>query len=232
MSTIASINIKMGGHLTLTSKITLALSISCQLAAKLTIMLFIAMTAVPPDLRTKSLSTTSAVLLLVLSILIGWALNLLLHAHLNTDFHMLSLKEKIIHLLATTWFTLPVRRMEDRNQRHKRRELFFGLIISGLNLLGTFVATNVLMPFDSDWGIGDWLPLGLFFIMLHLAGCGFLFLFEAKVQPWRQPNKKKESHCCCWGKLLGTDEEIVAEPTVWDKVRLSINSSFDYLATF
>ena len=30
---------------------------------------------------------------------------------------------KLIHLLSTTWFTVPVRRMEDWDQRHKGREV-------------------------------------------------------------------------------------------------------------
>merc|ERR1712012_170147 len=120
------------------SKITLALSISFQLAAKLTIMLWIAMMVV-----ISSISTTSAVLLLALPILIGWALNVLLQARLNTDFQLLSLKDKMIHLLSNTWFTLPVRRMGDRDQRHKGREMFFGLLLAGINLMGTSVAAIV-----------------------------------------------------------------------------------------
>ena len=145
MSTISSINIKKGGQLSLSSKITLALSISFQLAAKLSIMLWIAIAASVsplPDSPT-AITTTSAVLLLVLPILIGWALNLLLHTCLNTDFHVLSLKDKMIHLLSNTWFTFPVRRMGERDQRHKGREMFFGLLLAGINLMGTFVAVIV-----------------------------------------------------------------------------------------
>merc|ERR1719150_1780049 len=109
------------------------LSISCQLLAKLYIMVCIAyFTFGSPTV----ISPTSALLLLVLPILIGWISNLLLHARLNTDLHKLSTKEKLIHLLSTTWFTLPVRRMEDRDQRHKGREVILGLILAGLNLLG------------------------------------------------------------------------------------------------
>ena len=62
------------------------------------------------------------------------------HLHL----HLLSLKDKMIHLLSNTWFTLPVRRMGDRDQRHKGREMFFGLVLAGLNILGTSVATTVV----------------------------------------------------------------------------------------
>merc|ERR1712012_1197975 len=89
------------------------------------------------DSHRVDISPTSPVLLLVLPIPIGWISNLLLHARLNTDFHLLSTKEKVIPLLSTTWFTLPVRRMEDRDQRHKGREVILGLLLAGLNLLGT-----------------------------------------------------------------------------------------------
>merc|ERR1719150_3667124 len=113
------------------------LSISCQLLAKLYIMVCIAyFTFGSPTV----ISPTSALLLLVLPILIGWISNLLLHARLNTDLHKLSTKEKLIHLLSTTWFTLPVRRMEDRDQRHKGREAVFALLLAGINSLGTSVA--------------------------------------------------------------------------------------------
>ena len=87
-----------------------------------------------------TISPTSAVLLLVLPILISWVANLLLHSCVSTDFHKVSTKEKLIHLLSTTWFTLPVRRMEDRDQRHKGREVILGLLLAGLNLAGTSFA--------------------------------------------------------------------------------------------
>ena len=143
------------------------MSISCQLAGKLWNMVFISLLAVsnqfgnpravyhylsrsqteashptePTDPEGDPIiSLTSALHLLVLPILISWAVNLVLHARLNTDFHKLSTKEKLIHLLSTTWFTLPVRRMEDRDQRHKGREVILGLLLAGVNLAGTSFA--------------------------------------------------------------------------------------------
>ena len=140
------------------------MSISCQLAGKLWNMVFISLLAVsnqfgnpravyhylsrsqieashptePTDPEGDPIiSLTSALLLLVLPIVISWAANLLLHSCVNTDLHKLSTKEKLIHLLSTTWFTLPVRRIEDRDQRHKGREVFWGLLLAGINLLGT-----------------------------------------------------------------------------------------------
>ena len=143
------------------------MSISCQLVAKLWNMVFISLLAVsnqfgnpkavyhylsrsqieashptePTDPEGDPIiSLTSAVLLLVLPIVISWAANLLLHSCVNTDFHKLSIKEKLIHLMSTTWFTLPVRRMGDRDQRHKGREVILGLLLAGLNLAGTSFA--------------------------------------------------------------------------------------------
>ena len=223
LSTISSINIKKGGQLSLSSKITLALSISFQLAAQLTIMILIPYMAVSSSIN--RITTTSAVLLLVLPILIGWALNLLLHTELNTAFHLLSMKDKIIHLLSDTWFTHPVRRMGERDQRHKGREMFFGLLLAGINLMGTFVAVIVssqeepLTMTNSDYIliIDIRIPLNLLVIILHLMGCGFLLLFEKTIHPWRHLGKERESHC--WGKLQGTQKGIVAELTVWNQVR-------------
>merc|ERR1719341_2200596 len=52
-------------------------------------------------------------------------------------------------------------------------------------------------------------------IFFHLAGCGWLLLFEKTVHPWRHLGKERESHC--WGKLQGTKRGIEAEPTFWDQ---------------
>ena len=144
LSTIASTNIKKHGQMDFKSKILLLLSISFQLAAKLWIMGWIAYCTFR-ETFVDTISPTSAVLLLVLPILTSWFSNLLLHARLNTDFHKLSTKEKLIHLLSTTWFTLPVRRMEDRDQRHKGREVFWGLLLAGLNLLVTSAALGAVL---------------------------------------------------------------------------------------
>merc|ERR1712130_139543 len=96
--------------------------------------------------RTVSLDLNSAVVLLVLPIPIGWVFTILLHARLNTDFHLLSTKDKLINLLSTTWVTIPVRRMEDRDQRHKGRETFFALLLAGFNLVGTSAALVAIVP--------------------------------------------------------------------------------------
>merc|ERR1712210_246873 len=52
-------------------------------------------------------------------------------------------------------------------------------------------------------------------LFFHLAGCGFLLLFEKTVHPWRHLGKERESHCL--GKLQGTKRGIEAEPTFWDQ---------------
>merc|ERR1719222_636863 len=87
----------------------------------------------------------TALPLLVLPIFpVGWFSTLFLHAMLKTDFWLLSTQDKLIHLLSTTWVTVPVRRMEVRDQRHKGRETFFGLILAGLNLVGTSAALAIM----------------------------------------------------------------------------------------
>ena len=161
---------------------------------------------------------TSGVLLLVLPIPIGWFFTILLHARLDTDFYLLSTKDKLIHLLSTTWFTVPVRRMEERDQRHKGRETFFALLLAGINLVGTLAALTI--THDGVWFFGTLVTcLPSFF--LYLAGCGLLFYFEKSVHPWRDLGKERESHC--WGKLQGTKRGIEAELTLWEQVKVSLN---------
>jgi len=152
------------------------------------------------------------VLLLVLPIPIGWVFTLLLHACLKTVFWLLSTKDKLIYLLSNTWVTIPVRRMEDRHQRHKGRETFFALLLAGFNLVGTFVALAIPAQHITVLTSRFFSFPSLFF---YLAGCGLLLLFEKTVHPWRHLGKERESHF--WGKLQGTKRGIEAEPTVWDQ---------------
>ena len=157
---------------------------------------------------------TSGVLLLVLPIPIGWFFTILLHARLDTDFYLLSTKDKLIHLLSTTWFTVPVRRMEERDQRHKGRETFFALLLAGINLVGTWAALTM------TYGVREH-DICLQSLFLYLVGCGLLFYFEKSVHPWRDLGKERESHC--WGKLQGTKRGIEAELTLWEQVKVSLN---------
>merc|ERR1719222_1071499 len=153
----------------------------------------------------------TALPLLVLPIFpVGWFSTLFLHAMLKTDFWLLSTKDKLIHLLSTTWVTVPVRRMGGRDQRHKGRETFFALLLAGLNLVGTSVAWAI-----RGQNVGVLVLVMLPSLFLHLAGCGLLLLFEKTVHPWRHLGKERESPC--WGKLQGTKRGIEAEPTFWDQ---------------
>ena len=168
--------------------------------------------------------------LLVLPIPIGWVSTLLLHAWLKTDFWLLSTKDKLIHLLSTTWVTVPVRRMEDRDQRHKGREIFFGLLLAGLNLVGTAVAWAIIDQYESFTAL---VVVMLPSLSFHLVGCGLLLLYEKTVHPWRQLGKERERHC--WGKLQGTTKGIEAEPTFNPMIcddslpDFTDNDSFDFL---
>ena len=154
----------------------------------------------------------------MLPILICWTSTILLHAVFKTDFWLLSTKDKLIHLLSTTWVTVPVRRMGDRDQRHKGRETFFALLLAGINIVGTSAATMEITtsPFRTPFLEPDLVFIMLPPLLFHLAGCGWLLLFEKTVHPWRQLGKERESHC--WGKLQGTRRGIEAEPTLWDQV--------------
>ena len=219
LATIGSINIRKGGQLDVKSKIVLGLSVSCQLMARLWTMVLIAAAVIVPGkifYDTNPISLTSTVILLVLPIPIFWASTLLLHACLNTDFYLLSPKNTLIHLLSSTWITVPVRQMEERDQKHKGRELFFELLLAGINLVGTSAALAITIGAKF---VDALLFLILPPLLLHLAGCGLMLLFEKTVHPWRDLGKERERHC--WGKLQGTKRGIQTEPTIWEQVSLS-----------
>ena len=170
-------------------------------------------------------------LLLVLPIPIGWFFNILLHARLDTDFYLLSTKEKLIHLLSTTWFTVPVRRMEERDQRHKGREKFFAVLIAGLNLIGTSVATliKVIQHRNTVW-VSYFLGSYILSLFLYLLGCRLLLFFEKSVHPWRLLGRERERQHL-FGKLQGTKRGIETEPTLWEQVseRRLFNVHFHFL---
>ena len=207
LSVIGSINIRKGGQLDTKAKILLGLSLSCQMVARFLVMVNIAVAAISED--SKSISITTAALLLLLPMGTSWASSILLHARLNTDFLLLSTKSKLIHLLSTTWFTLPVRRLGERDQRHKGREMTFGCILATINLVGTIAAC---------WYFGL-LSYGGFLLPplpLHLIGCGLLLCFEKTAHPWRQLSKERQRRRL--GKLQGSKKGIEAEPTIWEQV--------------
>ena len=135
---------------------------------------------------------------------------------MNTDFYLLSTKDKLIHLLSTTWFTVPVRRMEERDQRHKGRETFFALLLAGINLVGTLATLAMILHYYRVL-----LLTALCILLFFLAGCVLLLLFEKTVHPWRDLGKERERHC--WGKLQGTKRGIEAEPTIWNQVLAHIS---------
>ena len=120
--------------------------------------------------------------------------------------------------------------MEDRDQRHKGREVILGLLLAGVNLAGTSFALErtiqdhsgafaMLCPVFQCFTVmlkqkqlrADDLPIILdisvaIFLapsLFHLAGCGFLFLFWSTAHPWRH-----------LANLQETREEVKAENTV------------------
>ena len=180
---------------------------------------------------------TIGVLLLVLPVPIGWASTLLLHALLNTKFWVLSNKDKLIHLLSTTWVTVPVRRIEERDQRHKGREIFLALLLAGINLVGTSAAMVKAIQLEQpEWFSENGLNVfGLLVpsLFLYIVGCGLMLFFEKSVHPWRQLGKEREKHC--WGKVQGTTRGIEADPTFTplncddSRPDFADNNSFEFL---
>ena len=178
------------------SKIVLGLSVSCQLAAKLWIMVWIANGIVNEG--EVQIDLTKGLLLLVMPIPIGWATTILLHALLKTDLWLLSKdKDNLIHLLSTTWVTLPVRRMGDRDQRHKGRETFFALLLAGLNLVGTSAAAMTIIV----------KTVRASYIIARAADV------PTRLSPARRSAKKVSFPLCLWSRssilLTGTVNQVV-----------------------
>ena len=95
------------------------------------------------------LGTTTASLLLVLPLVVHWALLIILYARLNiVSFWRLSLKHKVLHILSNTLVTLPVRKTREGEQVHKAREIFWSLVLVGINLLATALVTSALVSID------------------------------------------------------------------------------------
>ena len=95
------------------------------------------------------LDATTASLLLTLPLVAHWALLILLYARLNiVSFWRLSLKHKIMHLLSNAMLTIPVRKTREGEQVHKAREIFWSLVLVGINLLLTALVTSALVSID------------------------------------------------------------------------------------
>ena len=89
------------------------------------------------------LSNTSASLLIMIPLFIHWVSLILLYARLNiVTFWRLSVKDKVLHLMSNTLLTLPVRKSKKEEQVHKAREIFWSLVLVGLNLIGTALVTT------------------------------------------------------------------------------------------
>ena len=198
-------------------------------------MVHIAIAVVLPEEGDVPITLTSALLLLVLLIPRGWASNIWLHA--NTDFWLLSTKDKLMHLLSTTWVSLPVRRLGERDQTHKGRETFFALLLAGIHVVGTSTALVITDIQDVRYRFADipelavhYMPFYLPPISLHLGGCALLLLFEKTVHPWRHLGKERERNCR--GKLEGSRRGIEAEPTIGDQVSVRCKTSLVFTFTF
>ena len=85
-----------------------------------------------------------------------------------------------MHPLSTTWVSLPVRRMGERDQRHKERETFFALLLAGINVVGTSTALVIadlqdsLISLNSLCVIRPYIFPQSFFTFLAACCCSFL----------------------------------------------------------
>ena len=221
MAITGALRIRKSGGLDLKSQVLLGLSATAQMLARLWLMVVCIVMALIQSSLWPNLTLLQTSLILCLPIPLHWLALLLLYARLNiTTFWQLCCKEKLLHLLANSWVTIPVRRAEERQQVHKAREQVFSLGLIAINLtitgLAALLSTEVegslllkLIGWPHLGFLGSLLELVLLPLILHLAGCGLLLLFYKTSHPWRQLGRERDR--LCWGKLQGSKRGLQEE---------------------
>ena len=156
-------------------------------------------------------------------------------------FRKLPLQDKLLHLLSNTWVCVPLKTLEDQDQRHKIREQFGSLMLAGLNITVTAAIAGLVIEEQSSDSSNEKILLakmmsqilipnslesshyltpvvlgyGLLIAASHLLGCLLLFVHYKTCHPWRHLGKGRESHC--WGKLGDLGGQVRVERGVWEE---------------
>ena len=146
------------------------------------------------------------------------------------------------------WTILPARLEDGHDRIHKSRQQMMYLILGGLNLMGTIIATVLLMPGAEPGASPDILltslprgPLSLLpisdaaqeFLVLggapsllcHLISCLLLICYYRCSHTWRSLGTERDLKSCCWcpcpsvGRLCFRGNPVVGEIPFWEQVR-------------
>ena len=230
LSTIVTVNkailgamdIRKNGQLDFKQKVVLGTSFTFQLLSHVFLIVPIALLALPlKDLpaadgsEDASLSPVQASILLSVPIILRWISIAVLHCCLaenETRFWGLTKRKRVLHVLANTWVTMPVRNNNMREQSHKGREMCWSMGLAGINILVTWAMTATLMKnknprflpvsdFNSD---NEFLLVGVLpSLFCYLAGCVFLLLHYKGFHPWRKVNTRAvlKEETPCWEEV-------------------------------
>ena len=147
-------------------------------------------------------------------------------------FRKLPLQDKLLHLLSNTWVCVPLKTLEDQDQRHKIREQFGSLMLAGLNITVTAAIAGLVIEEQSSDSSNEKILLakmmsqilipnslesshyltpvvlgyGLLIAASHLLGCLLLFVHYKTCHPWRH-----------LGQAGGPGGQVRVERGVWEE---------------
>ena len=186
-----------------------------------------------------ALSVTEASLILCVPILLHWISLTAIYQFTVPVFRLLSRKDKMLHILANTWVTIPVRELKHQVQVHKGQEQMKSLLLVMANLIITAAVTghqikekkpwfpSTSQKFNLTWkqestSCGEVVGGSEFLVffalpsfVLHLMGCCLLLTYYKLNHPWRHLGKEREGHCC--GKLGDQGIPIQCERPFWEE---------------
>ena len=223
VSILSAMDIRKNGQLGLKQKAFLGLSATFQLMAHLCQMIPTAILALPlkdkPDgdgSYDASLTPTQAGFLLVTPIVLRW-ISFRWTFSLDAGFQGLLEKNQLIHVLANTWVTVPLRHKHAASQVRKSSEIQRSLVLAGFNIIHTWAMTATALSGKQSPALTSATKFYLVLLLpaitaliCHLLGCLFLHLHYKATHPWRE--------LFAWQRKEGIKDGIVEEVPCWEKV--------------
>ena len=239
VATISSIDLSKGRQLSLKSKSVIALYLLFQLASNFFRMVPTVLVSLGDN---PALTPRNAALLLSMPMLCHWILISMLMPN-----RIKGLPNQINHLINNMWSVVPIRLDDGRNEVHKAKEQARYLIIFGINLVSTLVATvltmsgpkklmrlmpsgpsNLLSFLQISPAAEEFLILGgAPSILCFLISCLLLTMYYRLTHTWREVGGERDLKCCCFcccfspiGRLCDKGTPVIGEVPVWEQVKV------------
>ena len=227
-SLLGAVDIRKREQLDLKQKIVLGISFTFQLFAHVFLIVSIALLALPLDdspaedhTEDASLAVLQAVILIAAPIVLRWISIAVLHCCLSkneTRFWDLTKRKRLLHILANTWVTMPLRSNKVKEQVRKGTEIRWSMGMAGINILVTWAMTANLMEHKNprflpapDFNSNTEFPLvGILpSLFSHFIGCAFLLLHYKKTHPWRNVYTRQREEAT--KSLLKEEDSLLEE---------------------